>query len=521
MRAITTPLHELEEFEQINKYLEKPFACAEVTGCVDSQKLHFIDSLGADFKYRIIVTYSDLRAKEIYEDYKFYDKNVTVYPAKDLIFYQADVHSNEIVRQRIRTMKRLLEGRPVTVITTFSALMAPQIKPEIIRENILEIDKHRPIDEIEIAKKLTTMGYIRNYQVEGPGEFSVRGDIVDVFDLTEENPYRIELWGDEIQSIRSFDILSQRSLEKLESIEIYPASEIILDDKRLEEGFDRIQEETDRAVDTLRKEFKTKEAHQLKTQTEELREQLFELKSVVNLESYIRFFYPDTVTMQEMFPKGKSCIFIDEPLRVQEHAMAVETEFRESMSHRAEKGYVLPGQMDILYSIDNVIARMGNGRRVLISALMTPKSQNLFLPEKSWDIKARSIAPYNNSFGALVSDLKGYIKHGYRVLILSGSRTRAKRIVEDLRDNLVTAFYSEDPGRILKPGEIMTYYGRILKGFEYPDIKFAVIAESDIFTEHTKKRKKKKSEYKGEKISSFSDLKIGDYVVHEDHGLGI
>ena len=523
MRAITTPLKELNEYEQINKYLEKPFACAEVTGCVDSQKLHFIDSLGADFKYRIIVTYSDLRAKEIYEDYKFYDRNVTVYPAKDLIFYQADVHSNEIVRQRIRTMRRLLEGRPITVVTTFSALMAPQIKPEIIRENILEIDKHRPIDEIEIAQKLTTMGYIRNYQVEGPGEFAVRGDIVDVFDLTEENPYRIELWGDEIQSIRSFDILSQRSLEKLESIEIYPASEIILDDKRLEEGFERIQKETDTAVEALRKEFKTKEAHQLKTQTDELREQLFELKSVVNLESYIRFFYPDTVTMQEMFPKGKSCIFIDEPLRVQEHAMAVETEFRESMSHRAEKGYVLPGQMDILYSIDNVIARMSNGRRVLVSALMTPKSQNLFLPEKSWDIKARSIAPYNNSFESLVSDLKNYVRGGYRVLILSGSRTRAKRIVEDLRDNLVTAFYSEDPGRILKPGEIMTYYGRILKGFEYPDIKFAVIAESDIFTEHTgkKRKKKKKSEYKGEKISSFSDLKIGDYVVHEDHGLGI
>ncbi len=521
MRAITTPLQELNEYEQINKYLEKPFACAEVTGCVDSQKLHFIDSLGADFKYRIIVTYSDLRAKEIYEDYKFYDRNVTVYPAKDLIFYQADVHSNEIVRQRIRTMRRLLEGRPVTVVTTFSALMAPQIKPEIIRENILEIDKHRPIDEIEIAKKLTTMGYIRNYQVEGPGEFAVRGDIVDVFDLTEENPYRIELWGDEIQSIRSFDILSQRSLEKLESIEIYPASEIILDDKRLKEGFERIQNETDTAVEALRKEFKTKEAHQLKSQTDELREQLFELKSVVNLESYIRFFYPDTVTMQEMFPKGKSCIFIDEPLRVQEHAMAVETEFRESMSHRAEKGYVLPGQMDILYSIDNVIARMGNGRRVLVSALMTPKSQNLFLPEKSWDIRARSIAPYNNSFESLVSDLKNYVRTGYRVLILSGSRTRAKRIVEDLRDNLVTAFYSEDPGRVLKPGEIMTYYGRILKGFEYPDIKFAVIAESDIFTEHTKKKRKKKSEYKGEKISSFSDLKIGDYVVHEDHGLGI
>ena len=521
MRAITTPLSDLQEFSEINKYLEKPFACAEVTGCVDSQKLHFISSLAGDFKYTIIVTYSDLRAKEIFEDYKFYDRNVTVYPAKDLIFYQADVHSNEIVPQRIRCMRRLIEGRPVTVVTTFSALMAPQIKPEVIKQHILSIDKHKPIDEIEISKKLVTMGYTKNYQVEAPGEFSVRGDIVDVFDLTEDNPFRIELWGDEIQSIRSFDILSQRSLEKLESIDIYPASEIILEEDELERGMAKIEEESERCVAALRAEFKTKEAHQLKTQTAELKEQLFELRMAVNLESYIRYFYEDTVTIQEMFPKGKSCIFIDEPQRVQEHAMAVEMEFRESMTHRAEKGYVLPGQMDLLYSIDNCIARMGNGRRVLVSALAMPKSQNLFSPEKSWDIKARSIAPYNNSFDTLVKDLKDYKAKGYRVLILSGSRTRAKRIVEDLRDNLVSAFYSEDPGRVLAPGEIMTYYGRILKGFEYPEIKFAVIAESDIFTEHARKKKKKKSKYQGEKISDFADLKVGDYVVHEDHGLGI
>ncbi|MBR1670339.1 MAG: transcription-repair coupling factor [Butyrivibrio sp.] len=521
MRAIQAPLSELREFQELNNYLDKPFACAEVTGCVDSQKLHLIDGLSAEFKYRIIVTYSDLRAKEILEDYRFYDKNVTVYPAKDLIFYQADVHSNEIVRQRIRCMRRLIEGRPVTVVTTFSALMAPQIKPEVIRSHILSIDRHTRIDEVKISQDLVTMGYTRSYQVEAPGEFSVRGGIIDIFDLTEDNPFRIELWGDEIESIRSFDILSQRSLEKLESIDIYPASEIILADDELERGVSRIQEDTDRIVEVLHGQFKTKEAHELKVRTSELREQLLTYRNSVNLESYIRYFYDDTVTIQEMFPKGKSCIFIDEPAKVLEHARAVELEFKESMEARAEKGYALPGQMDILYGVDNCIARMGNGRRVLISTLQMPASQNLFSPERSYDISARSIAAYNNSFDSLVNDLKSYRKKGYRVLILSGSRTRAKRLVEDLRDNLVTAFYSEDPGRVLADGEIMTYYGRILKGFEYPALKFAVIAESDIFTEHRKKKKKKKSAYKGEKIEGFADLKVGDYVVHEDHGLGI
>ncbi|WP_044915070.1 transcription-repair coupling factor [Butyrivibrio sp. WCE2006] len=522
MRAIEAPLQELEAFQKINKYLEKPFACAEVSGCMDSQKLHFIAGLAQDFKYRIIVTYSDIRVKEICEDYRFYDRNVTVYPAKDLIFYQADIHSNDIVRERIKCLRRLIEGRPVTVVTTFSSLMTPQIPIDVIRDNVLKIDKRKPVDEREIAKTLSKIGYNRVYQVGAPGEFSVRGDIIDVFDLTEENPYRIELWGDEVENIRSFDIMTQRSIDKLESIEIYPAAEIILTDDEKKQGLKKMESEVKLVYQKLRDEFKTEAAHRIKTSFEELKEELTELELEVNLESYIRYFYDKTVTFQELFPAGKSCIFIDEPLHVLEHASAVENEFRESMIHRSENGYALPTQMDLLYSADECIARMKSTRRVMVSALSAPEGLNKFEPEEKVEVHARSIAPYNNSFESLVHDLKGFVKKGYRVLILSGSRTRAKRIVEDLRDQNVTAFYSENPMRELESGEIMTYYGRILKGFEYTDLKFAVISESDIFTEHKKKkRRSSKSKYSGEKISGFSDLTVGDYVVHEDHGLGI
>ncbi|WP_026669569.1 transcription-repair coupling factor [Butyrivibrio sp. AE3006] len=520
MRAIEAPLSEMEEFQKLNKYLEKPFACAEVAGCVDSQKLHLINGLSKDFKYRIIVTYSDIRAKEIFEDYKFYDRNVTVYPAKDLIFYQADIHSKEIVKERIRALRRLIEGRPVTVVTTFSSLMTPQIPIDVIKENVISIDKRKPVNERELAKELVRIGYSKVYQVSAPGEFSVRGDIIDVFDLTEENPYRIELWGDDVENIRSFDIMSQRSIDKLESIEIYPATEIILTDDELRSGLKKIEKETKDVYEALRAEFKTEAAHRIKTSFEELKEQLLELELEVNLESYIRYFYDDTVTLQELFPAGKTCIFIDEPLHVLEHANAVQEEFRESMVHRAENGYALPGQMGLLYSTEECIARMRSVRRVSVASLAAPKGLNKFEPEQTFELHARSIAPYNNSFEALVHDLKSFIKNGYKVLILSGSRTRAKRLVDDLRDNQITSFYSENPMRELEKGEIMTYYGRILKGFEYTDIKFAVISESDIFSER-KKKKRRKAKYSGEKISGFSELNVGDYVVHEYHGLGI
>ena len=141
-------------------------------------------------------------------------------------------------------------------------------------------------------------------------------------------------------------------------------------------------------------------------------------------------------------------------------------------------------------------------------------------PDRKVDISVKSISSYNNSFEALLKDLKRYKKNGYRVLLLSGSRTRAARLAKDLQEQELTAFYSEDPDRELMPGEVMTYYGRVMKGFEYPLLKFVVISESDIFGAE-KKKKKKKKQYEGRKIQDFAELAIGDYVDHENHGLGI
>lgn len=521
MRALLAPLEELGEYEEIKKMLLKEQASVALSGCVDSQKLHMIYGLGDGFRYKIIVTFSDLKAKELYEDYKFYDRNVTLYPAKDLIFFQADIHGNQLVMERIKCLRRLLEGRPVTVITTYDALMAPQIPVDVWKKHVIHIDKKTSIVENELAAQLVELGYEKNYQVEAPGQFSIRGGIIDIFDLTEENPYRIELWGEDVESIRSFDILSQRSIEKLESITIYPATEMILSSEELRMGLQKIEEEGKEQAAKLRGQMKTEEAHRIEVQVRELSEQLLELglsRNAVSLESYVRYFYPELSTFLECFEADKSCIFIDEPLRVKEHTSAIELEFRESMMHRVQKGYILPGQMDILFSAEEVAAKIA-GRRVVTLAMMDGRNP-FFKADKKFDIQARSLSSYNNSFDTLVKDLAGYKKRGYRILLLSGSRTRAKRLAEDLREQEISAFYSEDPMREVQSGEVMTYYGRVLKGFEYPLLKFMVIAESDIFGVEKKKKKKKKI-FEGQKINDFNELKVGDYVVHESHGLGI
>ena len=365
MRALLAPLQELGEYEEIKKMLGKERAAVTVSGCVDSEKLHMIYGLSDGFRHKIIVTFSDLKAKELYEDYQFYDRNVMIYPAKDLIFFQADIHGNQLIIQRMKCLRRLMEGRPTTIITTFDALMTPQIPLSVQKENIVSVNKQSHIDERSLAVRLTELGYEKNYQVEAPGQFSIRGGIVDVFDLTEENPYRIELWGEEVESIRSFDILSQRSIEKLESVSIYPATEMVLSKEELQAGLEAIEKEGKEYADRLRAEMKTEEAHRVTQQIKELKEQLLELGvslNAVNLESYIRYFYRNLSSFLEVFPAEQSCVFIDEPIRVKEHADVVEMEFRESMLHRVEKGYILPGQMDVLFRGEEIAASLA-GRR--------------------------------------------------------------------------------------------------------------------------------------------------------------
>ncbi|MCI9338008.1 MAG: transcription-repair coupling factor [Lachnospiraceae bacterium] len=529
MQALLAPLQELAEYGNIREAIRRGEGVTALTGCVDSQKLHMIYGLGDGFRIKVIVTYSDLKAKEIFEEYKFYDRNVMLYPAKDLIFFQADIHGNQLVKERVKVLRRIMERKPVTIVTTYAALMSPQVMWEPDRD-VIDVYKGAALNERELSRRLVDMGYEKSYQVESPGQFSVRGGIIDIFDLTEENPYRIELWGDEVESIRSFDILSQRSIENLEGISVFPATEFVLEEDRIRKGIKKLEAESARQQKIFRDAFCTEEAHRIDTQVKELKEQLLECKAKVNLEGYIRYFYEDTMTLPEILVRmsggsarlpggagGRPVFFLEEPARIKEQAGAIELEFSESMRQRAEKGYILPGQMNVLYSGEQVAANLLKGSVVTVS---TMEARGYFKPDRKMDVAARNVAPYNNSFEALVRDLKLFRKNGYRVLLLSGSRTRAKRLAEDLRDQELTAVYTEDPLREVQAGEVVTYYGHVDKGFEYPMLKFVVVSETDIFGAEKKKKRTKKL-YEGQKIKDWGELKVGDYVVHESHGLGV
>ena len=455
MKAFLTPLQGLAEFEQIKEKSKTNRGILQVSGCMESQKSHLMYGLSGIAPYRLILAEDERRAREIYEDYRFYDRKVYSYPAKDLLFFQADIHGNLLIRQRMKVIKALLEEKELTVVTSIDGCMDFLESLEKIKEQLIHYESDSTVDTEQLKNQLVALGYERVGQVEMPGQFSVRGGIVDIYCLTEENPWRIELWGDEIDSIRSFDPESQRSLENLEEITIYPAVEHIGD--------------------------------------------------------------KDMVSFLDYFPEERTIIFLDEPNRLTEKGGAVEEEYRQSRMHREEKGSRnLPENW--LCSFEQLQKEL-NKRNCISVCALEPKQAGWKVREKFY-LEVKSISAYNNSFELLVKDLHQYKKQGYRIALLSGSRTRAERLAKDLQEEGLAAFYGQDYDREICPGEIMVVYGHAKKGFEYPLIKFAVMTESDIFGQEQKKKKKKKN-YSGSRIQDFAELSIGDFVVHEKHGLGI
>ena len=471
MNTFFYPLQKLNGFERAKECLDTGKTC-QVTGCADSQLAHFITGLSDGYKNKVIVTFSGTKAKELYEDLKAFDKNVVLYPAKDFIFFSADVHGNVILQQRLECIKKLVEDKPCTIVTTADGLMDKIMPLDRIKENVLEISEGSIIEMDAIRHKLVQMGYEGAEQVESPGQFAIRGSIIDIYTLTDEVPYRIDMWDDEVDIIKSFEVETQRSIENLEKITIYPATDYVLTKEEIRAGIDKIKKDLKKNSEALRKQFKTEEAHRLEVIIKEFIDNEEINENGMSFDSYVNYFYDGMVSFIDYLKDA--AFFIDEPKRVDEQMKAVETEFRDSMSNRLEKGYVLPGQTDIVWSRKTIESKLDSVKKVLFTS----------------------------------------------VIMVCASLTRAKRLAEDLRGFGISAFYEEDKEREALSGEVMIVTGHLRGGFAYPMIKFVVISDTDIFGE-TKKKRRKKHNYSGTNISDFSDLNIGDYVVHENHGLGI
>jgi len=518
--GLFAPLRELESYNQISALLKNTaHKTALCTGVVDSQKCHLSWALSHEHNRPLLfITHSELKAREVFEDLQFFmPGTVKYYPVRDMIFYAADVRSADILKQRTSVIDALLCGTPTAVVLSVEALFDRLTAPERFKEFILRCRAGDVLRIDDLTARLVRMGYERTELVEGPGQFAVRGGIIDVFTTLYENAIRIELWGDEIDSIRLMDPISQRSIENCADISIFPMRELVYDQTDVDRAIAAITKEYKTTIDRYTKAGLKDELETLQSTMTHVLERLRESRGFSGVDQYAPYFYPTASTLLDYLPTETILIF-DEPTRIAQHAENVSGEFAESIKNRIAKGYLLPGQAELILPYEEVLQRTESFSRVLLSTFASTVRDFTINAMAAFSVKSSGII--QKRVDLLEEELRYYMEQNYRVLILAGGRTRAERLCDELTQRGLTTKTVEDIGATtLARGTIQLSRGSLNKGFDYPLIGLAVISGKELFDGAKKKRVRKRK--KGAEINSFAELRVGDYVVHDNHGVGI
>ncbi|MBR0145393.1 MAG: transcription-repair coupling factor [Eubacterium sp.] len=518
MDAIRVPVSEMKCIESAKADLAGGRTPVTIWGASRNVRPLVMEALRGGAGQVLLVTHDEARADQLYQDYRFYDRNVYIYPAKDVLFYYADVHGNLAARKRLEIIKRIQDREPSVIILTVEGLMDRIPTPDMVQRNSLSLTKGEEIQLTAMQRLLTGMGYEMVPLVEIAGQFSVRGGILDIFPLTEECPVRVELWGDEIESIRAFDASTQRSIEEMDTVEILPATEFVLDDERKTRGIRRIEEEHEKAAKAFKESFHTEQYARLNKAVRDLTEGLENFAGASKIDSLVGYFYPESVSFLDYLPKDTR-IFVDDPVRVSEKARVYFEEFRMAMESRLSGGYILPGQADVLFSDAEIMNRLADSADVLFTDFL--EQQKVIPSKEQLEFTAKQMTPYGGRLDEMAAELSKYREDGYRILLVSMSKTRAGRFAEALQERDIPAFFSASKNRVLQPREVMVTTGSLESGFLLPDAKLVVLTESEMLRRDKEKTRRQRSCYSGEQISDLRDLHVGDYVVHERHGIGI
>jgi transcription-repair coupling factor (superfamily II helicase) len=490
-----------------------------VRDAIGAQKWHTAAGL-LEKRPALVIAPSELRAKEIHADLSyFFPSRCHAYPARDMLFYAADVKSNDITRQRLAVLEALREGGSPIVVLSAPALLDRMTPPATFHKYRLALNVGDSIEPATLHARLAQMGYTRAPVAEGPGQFAVRGGICDIYPCAGASPVRLEFFDIEIDSIRTLDAHSQRSVDNVQTVELTPVHELVFSQKRMQAAVAAINKACEAQQRKLSNNGYTKEAATLKDFTQSQIDQ-WDGQPAATADAFLPFFYEEETSLLDYLRKD-TMIFLDDPNAIATHMQNARQEYDDSLSHRLAAGRMLPEQADVLLTWGQILHRTGRFSRVLFSSL-TGKLDEFDENEiTTVELSPRPVPPLRSKPAELTSILSQMLKNGTQVAILAGPRRSAEAMTRSLNDDGIPARMAEDLGATnLAPGVITVARGALSQGFELPAAKLAVITGADLFSE-TKTRKAGRKRKDAQAIAHFTDLRIGDYVVHESHGIGV
>ncbi|TEB08432.1 Transcription-repair-coupling factor [Pelotomaculum schinkii] len=515
MRGILKPLQSSAEFGSLAAGLEKKMKQQQVFGLTGSQRSYLLAGLVESAPQSfLVVTVGEREALALGDELVEFLPGVTVqqFPVMQLLPYQVLAQSMEVAAQRLQVLETLSQGDQTIVIAPVEALLRRLPPPDDFKKAVLRLTIGDRVNLEDILYSLSAMGYERVDLVEGRGQFARRGGILDIFPMTAHRPARLEFFDDEVDSIRRFNITTQRSEEKANELVIYPARELIVRGDTREKARLAVDKEY---LTQRRKLGKTGEQGALQQLQEKFEEILEGFDGYFSgIEQFLPYFYPETVTLLDYLP-GQVPIFVDDPSRVKEVAEAVLREHAETYADLLAKGKLLPSQFLTYAGWEHLQA--GFASHITIYSSLLPRQPGFIEPEQIINFPGKSVPSFMGNLGLLAGEIRQWHASGYAVVVLVSSQLRAQQLLLALRDYNIDAFYANSLEGHVRAGNVVISNGSPAAGFELPGCRLVVLTESEVYGQ----RKKPRREWRrSDRLAPFVDIKTGDYVVHVNHGIG-
>ena len=479
---------------------------AELTGLGHIHKVILLHALSVTLGRRaLLLTADEAEATRVCEDLEALGQRPLFLPARDLSLRRVESTSREYEQMRLGTLARMAAGDFDCVVACVDAAVQYTLPPQVLLSRTLRLTGGAPLPAKDLAAALTAAGYERCEQIEGAGQFAVRGGIVDVYPADCPAPVRLELWGDTVDTLSYFDLLTQRRTDPLKEIAIPPAAEIMYDDGPA------LAEKIAALAAGLRGKGAAAQRENLLADTDRLRGGSLP----ASLDKYIPLIYEKPATLFDY--AGEALVFVSELGKVRERLRTAHWQLHEDIETLLEEGQLCRGLTDYALEWDGVALALERGGCILLEAFAR-SGQDLAI-RSLYNLNARQLPVWSGGMEVLADDLRDILHRGQAAIVLAGSEEKAAQtLAEDLAKQELPALYAPAPEAPVK-GRILVMRGGLSAGFDFPDAGFSVITHGRVSSVRRKTRRAKRD--KGAEIHSLSELTIGDYVVHAAHGIGL
>ena len=485
-----------------------------ICGLLSSSKANVIYGLYEKLQKNIFVIMgNNFDARNIYEDLRFYTDDCIYFQGRENVFYNIEAFSSDLKWDRIKCLKSICSDKTKIVCTSVESLISFYMNKESLNSLEINIKSQCKYDLSKLLKDIYYFGYEKVHKVERKGEYAQRGGIIDIFPVNSECPYRIELFDDEVEVIRSFNIETQISVEKVKEIKIIQSKEFALDDKSREKLYLNLKNDFEDHISCVK--------------DESVREKLF-LKFNLIFEKIKEGIYFDEYNVIIPYLKDNFCKFfdfiensvviLDEYSKLKDSLEAIYTRFNENFQMMILRGEVLPSQVELILPKDYVYSLIDSSYNVRFSLF-----NNLNDSIESVEFKTKNTIKMDGKINIILNEIREKLKNNYSVIILSSTKMRGEKLKEFLSEYEIKARYDEELNKF-SLGEVVISLGALNDGYDFEDLKLYVISDNEVFGEPKNKKRRQTFSSNNKsftKIKSFSELKPGDYIVHVNHGIGV